>query len=356
VLARKPTSAGISRILPLLLAACVSPAFAETLRYGLEVPDGQSVTYTLELDVRHPGTLSVRAEWPGNRILSLKLDPPDRPYGTLRHSGPSPQVLETAIRPGDADIGIWQLQIHSLAAGGGGEGTLVIELPDSESLPRERAAAEPPEPEQPDPDPWMKPRALPARVPTDWLPFLDAAERFRAEVAGETTETPVDVCRWQSPLMRYLADRRDQLLDGTSQPEQTTGKLLARIASAIETVEQMRISDDPMLNGPPPEDPALRNAWLKLRTTKVQPVENELDFILGLVQRGHAPELEAEDWPIRLVSCLTACERYFEQLARVGEDRAGNRDLALAQWPHLLTAAEALSALADLAPAERASQ
>jgi hypothetical protein len=201
----------------------------------------------------------------------------------------------------------------------------------------------------------MKPRTLPARLPADWLPFLDAAERFRAEVAGERSDTPIDVCRWQSPLLRYLADQRDRLLDDSTQPDQTTGQLLARIAAAIETVEQMRISDDPMLNGPPPEDPALRNAWLKLRTTKVQPVEDELDFILGLVQRDHAPELEAEDWPIRLVSCLTACERYFEQLARVGEDRAGNRDLALEQWPHLLTAAEALSALADLAPAERAS-
>lgn len=339
-----------------MLAICVSPAFAETLKYGLGVPDGQSVTYTIELDVRNPGTLSVRAEWSGNRILSLKLEPPDRPYGALRRSGPSPQVLETAIRPGDADIGIWQLQIHSLAARGGGEGTLVIVLPDPDSLPRERAAAEPPAPEPPEPDPWMKPRALPARVPADWLPFLEAAERFRAEVAGESVDKPVDACRWQSPLMRYLAERRDGLIDDGSQPDQATGKLLARIAAAIETVERMRVSEDPMLNGPPPEDPALRNAWLKLRTTKVQPVEEELDFILGLVGRGHAPELQAEDWPIRLVSCLTACERYFEQLARVGEDRAGNRDLALAQWPQMLTAAEALSTLAELAPSERAAQ
>ena len=131
---------------------------------------------------------------------------------------------------------------------------------------------------------------------------------------------------------------------------------LERLAAAIESVDDLRTTNDPLVNGPAPGDTAMRNAWLKLRTRKIDPVEDELDQLLSLLQRGHAPDLDDEEWPLRLVSCLTACERYFEQRARVGEKRAGNRDIALTQWPRLLRAGEAISSLAELAPTNRAAQ
>ena len=60
--------------------------------------------------------------------------------------------------------------------------------------------------------------------------------------------------------------------------------------------------------------------------------------------------------PVRLVSCLTACERYFEQRARLGEERAGNGDIALTQWPRVLSAGEAIGSLVELAPSTRSAR
>ncbi len=338
----------------MLLAVGGSGASAETLRYAMEVPDGSSVTYTLELDVRHSGPLSVRAEWTGGRILSLKLEPPNKPWGKLLRSGPSPQVL--AAEADRSTHGTWKLLVNALAARGGGEGMLTIELPEPARAAKPDKPAAPMQPPPAEPDPWLRPEPIPRGLPSQWLPFFHAAERFRAELTGTTPDALEDTCRWQSPLMRYLAEWRDRLVDEGAAPHQTTVWVLKRIVEAIGAVEGLRSSDDPLVNGPAPQDPALRNTWLKLRSTKVRPVETELDLILGLVQRDYSPELAREDWPIRLVSCLTACERYFEQRARLGEERAGNRDLAVAQWSRLLAAGEALEALSRLKPRSRAAQ
>jgi hypothetical protein len=330
-------------------------AGAETLRYGLAIPDRDSVTYLLDLDVRHPGELTIRAEWSGPRSLSLKLTPPDQAYGALLRSGPSPQELEAIIEAKGFEAGTWQLRIFALSGRGSGEGSLVIELPGPEPELPESVAEEVAAVEGPQPEPWMLPFRPSGAVRTDWVPFLDATERFRSELFGAAYETPLDVCQWQVPLMRYFAVRRESLLADSSLPSVTTAKFLDRLASAIETVERLRTTDDPLVIGPVPDDPALRSTWLKLRTTKIDPVEDELDQLLSMLQRGHAPDLDQEEWPLRLVSCLTACERYFEQRARVGEKRAGNRELALAQWPRVLRAGRALSTLADLTPRARAS-
>ena len=109
------------------------PANAETLRYTLEIPDRDSVTYLLDLDVRHPGKLIVKAEWSGTRSLSLKLTPPDRAYGVLLRSGPSPQEFEATIAPKGFSPGPWTLKIFALSDRGSGEGSLVIEMPGPES-------------------------------------------------------------------------------------------------------------------------------------------------------------------------------------------------------------------------------
>ena len=85
---------------------CCAPVAAETLRYGLQIPDGDSVTYLLDLDVRYPGELTVKADWNGPRNLSFKLTPPDRAYGALLRSGPSPQEMETCLPYLREQIGI----------------------------------------------------------------------------------------------------------------------------------------------------------------------------------------------------------------------------------------------------------
>jgi hypothetical protein len=350
----------LGRVAPLLLAVVLAGAAsgelrAETLRYALDVPDGDSVTYLLDLDVRFPGTLRVRAEWPGPRSLSFKLTPPEQAYGALLRSGPSPQELEATIEPEGFEAGSWQLRIFALAGRGGGKGSLVIELPGPETeMPEKVETGEHPV-ERPEPEPWMKPFRPAGAVRTDWLPFLEATERYRSELFDDPYRTPHDVCQWQAPLMRYFSDRRASLLSDSSVPSEATAKFLDRLASAITSVDRLRTSDDPLVNGPAPGDPALRNAWLKLRTGKIDPVEDELDQLLSLLQRGHVPDLEKQDWPLRLVSCLTACERYFEQRARVGEKRAGNRDLAIAQWPRILSAGRVISTLVELTPDRRAS-
>ena len=74
-------------------------------------------------------------------------------------------------------------------------------------------------------------------------------------------------------------------------------------------------------------------------------MELRLDGTLESLQRGHASALEGQDWPVRLVTCLAACERHFEELGRLGEDRATNRDLTQSQWDTILAAAGALDSL-----------
>jgi hypothetical protein len=177
---------------------------------------------------------------------------------------------------------------------------------------------------------------------------LDAVERFRVELADTTPGAARDACGWQSELMRFLADRRDRLISEGARPEAATRDVLGRIAAAVGTVERMRVSDDPQLSGPPPENPRQRDIWVQVRATRLHGVEDELDAVLALVRREQAPELISEAWPVRMISCLTACERFFEERVRLGDDRATSRDVALAQWSRLLLAAEALDALSRL--------
>ena len=67
---------------------------------------------------------------------------------------------------------------------------------------------------------------------------------------------------------------------------------------------------------------------------------------------GHAPELQGQHWPTRLISCLTACERHFVERGRVGRERATNGDLAELQWQRIVAAGEALEALVYLTASE----
>ena len=342
---RVPVRCATATIVLALFGA--APSVGETLEYHIDVPAGRSVTFNLDLEVRHAGLLAVEAEWTGRRSLALKLDPPVSPW-PLRRTGPSPQLLETTIAEGDeAALGTWRLQIHALAARAPASGTLTVRLPEPPGASTEEtgAATEPP---APPPDPWLLPRRVERGLPGSWERFVQAVERFRSDLAEAAAPERPDACRWQEDLMRFLAERRDRLVDYGQAPADSTRELLSRISGAIERVEQLRASDDPLLNGPPPADPGLAATWRALRRQRIGEIESELDSVLELVHRAHSPELEREPWAGRLVSCLTACERFFEQRARVGDERATNRDLARDQWSRLLLAADALEALARL--------
>ncbi len=100
--------------------------------------------------------------------------------------------------------------------------------------------------------------------------------------------------------------------------------------------------------GPPPDNDSLRPAWIRARRERFQSIETRLDDALLLFQRGHAPDLEDQTWPVRLISCVTACERHFEERGRLGEERASHRQLVADQWSRMLEAAELLETLGDL--------
>jgi len=191
-------------------------------------------------------------------------------------------------------------------------------------------------------------RPAPAGSPQDWRRFFNASERFRSMLESNDAPAATDNCRWQNPLMRFLAASGDALIDDGALPSAATQRVLAQIAEAIGLVEELRTSTDPLLVGPPPDDPQRKEIWLAVRRDRILSLEAQLDQVLEAIQRGHAPELSEHEWLVRLVTCLTACERHFEERLRLGEDQAINRELVRSQWDRLLTAAQALQALADL--------
>ena len=127
--------------------------------------------------------------------------------------------------------------------------------------------------------------------------------------------------------------------------------LVMFIVKAIHRVEKLANSTDLLVAGPAPESGFRRRAWLSLREGRIAPLERELDLLLLEVSEDPPEELGDEDWLVRLLNCLTACERYFEQRGRLGENKASNRELTLEQWDRILAAAEALDSLTTLNPA-----
>jgi hypothetical protein len=328
------------------LAGTAAGTVDPTHVYAIELIDRMPTSYRLELPVEAPGTLVVEAEWEGPRLLSLRIDRPDG--SRVRRAGQSPLRIETEVAPDEVDLHPWLLSVNAVPTRGAAEGLLSIRVPlvaDEPAADSTPAAA--PRRDRPEarPEPWERPRAAPPRASSDLASLFEATERYRATVTAPDGDAPPDACEWQDDLLRFLAERRDGLADHGAAPSRETTLLLERIVDAVETVEELRASLDPVIGGPPPRSPRKLRAWLVKRRERMQEIEAELDGLLATIQRGHVPELAAAEWPARLVTCLAACQRHFEERVRLGEDRAVNRDLAQAQWDVVLRAVDALRLL-----------
>jgi hypothetical protein len=331
----------------LALTAAGTRASAEVHVFSLDIPDRQRVGFEVPLDVRQSGVVRVEADWEGGRILSFRIE---GPAGTVvRRSGPSPQMLTTP-ELGATPARPIRLALHivGLPARGSGPGHLRVHLPDApEVIAAREAAMAPPPPPEPEPEPWMESVSTPANLGPDRLALIRTVERLRAQVVLEDDWTLVpDPCRWQEGVLRYLADERDRLMRGDDPPSIATRRYFREIAAAAAAVESFRTTDDPILAGPVPEDPRRHRAWFAVRERRVLPLERQLDQLLIRLEHGFVPELEGLDWPQRYVSCLTACQRHFDEVAVVGLDDASNQRLASTQWEPILAAARAFEALA----------
>ncbi len=160
-----------------------------------------------------------------------------------------------------------------------------------------------------------------------------------------------DVYRWQEDTLRYLAAKRDAAGNGASPLTISTRTAFQRIVEMARTLDGLRDTEEAALPGPPPEDSVRRRAWDRLRHPRFTPVEDELDALMIDLERGHAPELESEEWISSFLSSLLVCERHFEERARLGEQRASNRDLTQRQWSRILAATDAMEALTRISPA-----
>ncbi len=346
----RPAIAGAGAVLCGLLAAGL-PVQARTLEYVIDIKNRVPANYSLEIPVQYPGTLSIEANWDCSRILTFKLLSPGKRSRLVRRSGPSPQLLELAIDESDLQGGgYYRLDISSLPAGGEGLGRLRIHLPDSPKVIRERElAALPPEPEIPEPEWWAVPAPPPAGSSAALADLYREVESFRAMVVTGPQDTAPDPCRWQTALLEHLAGIRDRFADGSTTPDEATIRFYRKVAAAVGQVMELRDSEDPILAGPPPEDRRAYNTWLRMRRDRIKTMEHELDVLMDMPKEGYVPELEGEDWPPRLVSCLMACERNFEELGRSGNGTGTNQELADDTWPFIVAAAKALAAVDRLA-------
>ena len=327
------------------IALCVAipcgSATAGMLLYELPIEDGRRLSYEVEIPARHPGLLSIEAEWTGPRVIAFRLEGPGP---AARRSGPSPQRLEVQLdRDGIASDKPYRLTIRSLPMRGAGTATLRVFLPDpplSEPLPG--ADTLPTE----DPAPPAV-RELPKGSPASWHRLTRSADRFRGAMADRSVP---DACRWQTAMLAYADGVRDRLIDGGPMPTKITRKALREIAGSIERVEAQRLTDAPLLSDPQDHSEEDIRSWARLRQRQIQDLEAHLDGVRADLRRGYAPELASEPWPLRLIGCVTACERYFDERALRGPERATNVDLARAQWDRMLAARQVLEALVSLDP------
>ncbi|ANM29575.1 hypothetical protein ABI59_08290 [Acidobacteria bacterium Mor1] len=336
-----------------LALGSAAPASAETWPYRLEIPEGRRAGFELSFDVEHKGVLAIEAEWTGLPVLTFKIEPPNG-LGIVRRSGPSPQRIEVLVdERGLSSSGQWKLSIQSLANGKGGDGMLWLMLPD-DAPPPPPPASDPPliaaadAPETAAAEPWLMARRAPRGASEQQIRMFDSVEQLRQELVSPENTLGLDNCRWQGDMLRYVSYWRDRMHETGEIPPVATRRYLKRVVEAYRDVEKLRNGDDPILAGPMPEQRSRQRAWLRVRGKRIEKIERALDMLSDDVRDGHAPELREQDWPVRLLACLAACERHFDQRLLIGEEKADNLELTLAQWDAIAAAARTLETMVYL--------
>lgn len=336
-------------------ASLVSTAVAANVtRYSFEVPDRLDAAYEVPLEVQYPGRIVMEAEWGGGRILSFRLEGAGSPPVRLLRSGPSPQRIEAGIAEGSPSIGApWRLLIRALPGRGASQVSLSIDLPEPPSrrgpAPAAQVQAEPKVAEPPA-EAWARPAPAKAEEIPALAPLVRSIERFRAAVVGASGEFTSDPCSWHSDFLRRVAAVRDALAAGASAPTGADASCMGRLAKSVRRVDEFRTSADPVLTGPVPADARERIIWRARRGDLVRPLESDLDTLLAESRKTACPLIQDDVWPSRFAACLVACERYFEERVRTGEE-AANADLARTEWDRYLEAAEILEDLTSLSEA-----
>jgi hypothetical protein len=183
--------------------------------------------------------------------------------------------------------------------------------------------------------------------------LYSAIEDLRTLLVDETEwSLGPDPCRWQEGVLRYLGALRDRIGEGGPVPDIATRRYFREIAEAGAQVEAFRRSDDPIVAGPIPEDPSRRRVWLLVHERRVRPLESELDRLMVSLEDGFVPELEAEAWPRKMITCVMACQRHFDEVVVEGIQNAGNGRLADSEWASLKAAARAFEAASMLSASE----
>ena len=332
----------------LLLGGDAHGTDARTGRF--ELPAGETTSWHVDFDVPYPGTVAVVADWSSPRLVSLRIDGLPGSQISIRRAGPPPQRIELEVGPElTGPDRAWSVQIHALPAREAAEGRITVLTPERAKDEADRTAAADALPITAPATRWRKPYDIPEDASEREVAWILALERFRNVVVDDDA---TDSYRWQDGMLRHLASIRDDRAAGKARPENTTRRMLEEIAAAIRAVDELRVSEDPLIVGPVPVDRDRRRAWQALRSERIGPVENSLNDLLTRLQRGHAPELEREKWSIRLVSALSACERYYDDLVTVGAPYAAGADVAEAQWMRLLAAAEVFERLSATTAAE----
>lgn len=291
----------------LVLALAALPASAEVVEYPLELPSGVAA-FRIPFQVVHAGTVLVEASWTGGRVLSLRVEDPSGATPVVRLSGPSPQRLRFEIADTASGAVPRLLLVRSLDARSTGHGTVTLTLPDDPAVVRARAEASKPKPKpKPPPDPWTLAAAPPPGATPEVGRAFDAVEGFRRLVIAPDGARRPDACGWQDDLLRQLSGWRDG-----SRPDPAAVALLEGIGAGVAHVEDLRLSQDPILAGPTPEPGLRQRAWTSLREQRLRPLHADLDALTEHATRGLPASLEGATWPARMVACLVAAERQVE--------------------------------------------
>ncbi len=329
-------------ILPLAL---VWPALGLSAdrRFRFDLPTDRVFEFSIPFEVDQLGRIDAAVDWDGSRPLVLRLEGPD---GTVsRRAGPSPQSLRAEIAFASG-LGTWTLTLRGLPARERATGSVVLSLP-----PPPTPVGDPPASSGSTPptiEPWALPITSRSADPPPLRALIDAVEALRRNVVLADGTRLGDPCGWQAELLVYL--RTAIIADPTLAPPLTEAsrRYLRRTADAIEAIEALNNSTDPLLVSAPTEDSPTRRAWESLMRARLQPLETELDELERLLREGHVPEFETQPWVPRLLACATTCERYWSEALRIGPELAPHRDVASKAWPAIRLAGDALRRLADL--------